>query len=582
MSLNSTSLQLDIVSNVIDTKVCLYPLGPDYVPHCLPCEYTLQNNFYQVYFALVLYFVFTIMPPRPAKRRNRPVSLNPKTMSLQELNALPRNSLILLASARNLVTTGTKTRLAQRVFEHEQAGTHAPQRETPTALNENPLDVGRPQPPDRQQMPSVSTFSPDQLLQLREIIAEVVAPQRSDQIAGLPQDIPLLSPASVLNSGPATGLNAPNALPNTSNATSGEFQDGGLSQPQLVPSLLPTALPGSLGVPVHQPPHESTLPPLPEKIRTKITKHHAVPPPRPNSRCGTNSCSQVSTDPLAHRLAFLQSQAIANSTRRSYQAGIRRYSAFCTSKGWQCFPATENTLRFFAAYLADQVSFKTIKLYLAGIRFAHTENSLPDPFQEAPLLHLLLRGIKRTVGLSSRQRLPITMSLLRQIKEELARASDLLPSDKLMLWSAFTLAFYGFLRSSEFTAPSATQFNPLVHLSNSDVSFNSGGCLTLHLKSSKTDPYRQGCTLLIAPSHRSVCAVRALKSTSPRVPSTALPRFTYSSLETTSPGLKSPPSFVLFSNVSEYQQSSTHPTASGSVPQLLQQKLACRLGLSRH
>ena len=190
------------------------------MPHCLPCQHTLHNKFYQVYFALVLYFVFTFMPPRPAKRRNRPVSLNPKTMSLQELNALPRNSLILLASARNLVTTGTKTRLAQRVFEHEQAGTHAPQRETPTALSENPLDVGRPQPPDRQQMPSVSTFSPDQLLQLREIIAEVVAPQRSDQVAGLPQDIPLLSPASVLNSGPATGLNAPNALPNT---TSGEF-----------------------------------------------------------------------------------------------------------------------------------------------------------------------------------------------------------------------------------------------------------------------------------------------------------------------------------------------------------------------
>ena len=59
---------------------------------------------------------------------------------------------------------------------------------------------------------------------------------------------------------------------------------------------------------------------------------------------------------------------------------------------WQSFPATETTLRFFAAYLADQVSVKTIKLYLAGICFAHTKNSLPDPFQEAPLLHLLLRG----------------------------------------------------------------------------------------------------------------------------------------------------------------------------------------------
>ena len=185
---------------------------------------------------------------------------------------------------------------------------------------------------------------------------------------------------------------------------------------------------------------------------------------------------------MAARLTFLQSQAIADSTRRSYQAGIRRYSNFCASRGWPSFPATETTLRFFAAYLADQVSFKTIKLYMAGIRFAHTENSLPDPFLAAPLLHLLLRGIKRTLGLTSRQHLPITMTLLQQIKEELARAPDYLP---LMLWSVFTLAFYGFLWSSVFTSPSPSQFNPLVHLSTINVSFTSTRCLTLHLKASK-------------------------------------------------------------------------------------------------
>ena len=161
------------------------------------------------------------------------------------------------------------------------------------------------------------------------------------------------------------------------------------------------------------------------------------------------------------------------------------------------FPATETTLSFFAAYLADQVSFKTIKLYLAGIRLAHTENSLLDPFQEAPLLRHLLCGVKHTVGLSSRQQLPITMTLLRQIKEELARAPDFLPFDKLMLWWAFTLAFYGFLCSSKFTSPSATQYNSLVHLCFTDVSFTSEGCLTLHLKSSKTDPFHQGYSHLI-------------------------------------------------------------------------------------
>ena len=143
---------------------------------------------------------------------------------------------------------------------------------------------------------------------------------------------------------------------------------------------------------------------------------------------------------------------------------------------------------------------------MAGIRYAHVENSLPDPFQDAPLLHLLLRGIKRSMGLSSRcRRLPITMALLRQLKDELRRAPDILPQDKLMLWSAFTIAFYGFLRSSEFTAPSTTQFNPLVHLCLTDVSFTTEGSLQLNLKSSKTDPYRQGCSRLIAPSISTFC-----------------------------------------------------------------------------
>jgi len=101
------------------------------------------------------------------------------------------------------------------------------------------------------------------------------------------------------------------------------------------------------------------------------------------------------------------------------------------------------------------------------------------------------------------------MSLLWKLKAELAQAPDILPRDKFMLWSAFTLAFFGFLRSSEFTSPSTSHFNALSHLSG--ISFNSDGSLSLHLKSSKTDPYRQGCSLLIAPSGQSICAVRAIR-----------------------------------------------------------------------
>ena len=69
-----------------------------------------------------------------------------------------------------------------------------------------------------------------------------------------------------------------------------------------------------------------------------------------------------------------------------------------------------------------------------------------------------------------------------QIKMELSRAPDITPQDKLMLWSAFTLAFYGFLGCSKFTSPSTTQFNPLVPFSRSDISFSLDGSLCLQLK----------------------------------------------------------------------------------------------------
>ena len=101
--------------------------------------------------------------------------------------------------------------------------------------------------------------------------------------------------------------------------------------------------------------------------------------------------SSLGQDPLEHHLEFrLQSQAIADSIHRTYLAGVRGYITFCTSRQWQSFPARESTLRYFAACLANEVSYRTVKLYMASIRFFHIENNHPDSFQDAPLLHLLL------------------------------------------------------------------------------------------------------------------------------------------------------------------------------------------------
>ena len=96
-------------------------------------------------------------------------------------------------------------------------------------------------PPSRsagRQQPSPtpgSQFSPDQLGQLRELIAETIGSQRSGprEAPGLLEDVPLMSPASPLNIVAITateqnlnGVTLPNVI-----------QDGGLSLSKFVPSL---------------------------------------------------------------------------------------------------------------------------------------------------------------------------------------------------------------------------------------------------------------------------------------------------------------------------------------------------------
>ena len=266
-------------------------------------------------------FYSSIMPPRPSKRRNRPVSLDPKSLTLAELDALPRNSLILLASARNLVTTGTKSRLAQRVYEHERANGYqtqatGPRRPAPTMSNVNPevsTDADRPlSSPGLQQLSSGSQFLHDQLSQLREIIAEVIGPQRtdSDQALGLPTDVPPLSPACGLNS----------VLNNTSGQIAKSLphvlQDGGRSQHQPVPSL-PSAPQGSAPLMHLGAQNDLTLPPLPEKLRSKIAKREYIDfndllsdnmYPHPSFASSQNN-STLTVDPQdATTLAFVPSQ----------------------------------------------------------------------------------------------------------------------------------------------------------------------------------------------------------------------------------------------------------------------------------
>ena len=174
-----------------------------------------------------------------------------------------------------------------------------------------------------------------------------------------------------------------------------------------------------------------------------------------------------------------QSLGVAPSTRHTYRTGVRSYQQFCNQFNIQQFPATSLTLHYFCTSIAQRVSYKTIKVYLAGIRLEHLKRGLHDP-TDNKLLQLLCTGIKRSQGNTSRTRLPITIDLLRSLKTQLRNDSSYSLLEKRLLWSALTQAFYGFLRASEFTSSS---------LQWSDVQF-SATTVAIDLRQFKTDPFR--------------------------------------------------------------------------------------------
>ena len=184
-----------------------------------------------------------------------------------------------------------------------------------------------------------------------------------------------------------------------------------------------------------------------------------------------------------------------------------QFRSFCSKYHITPFPASPLTIRYFCAYLAhfQHIKHSTIKTYLAGIRLYHIESGHADPTNDE-LVHYLCTGIKQLQGAT---RLPITINILKTLKHELHVSTSITVYNKRLLWAAFTLAFYGFLRVSEFVAPSLTQYAPQSNLTVRDTTLQHNQ-IHLHIKQSKTNPFRASHTILIAATQTSTCPVRAL------------------------------------------------------------------------
>ena len=73
-------------------------------------------------------------------------------------------------------------------------------------------------------------------------------------------------------------------------------------------------------------------------------------------------------------------------------------------------------------------------------------------------------------------------------------------------------AFFGFMRISEFTSARAKSFNSQDTLCIPDIKQSDDLSYLIHIKASKTDPFRSGVHIRLAPNNTTLCPVQAMRS----------------------------------------------------------------------
>ena len=209
---------------------------------------------------------------------------------------------------------------------------------------------------------------------------------------------------------------------------------------------------------------------------------------------------------------------IAPSTARTYNAGISKYVDLCSKLSVSPTPTSEQLLcRFVTSLARDNISHNTMKVYLAAVRQYHIQRGHVMPqIDSMPKLSQILRGIRISRAadpqmISRPLRHPVTPEILRQIRQ--AWEKEGLNSDKVMLWAAFLLAFYCFLRSGEVCVAVGEDFDEHRDLTPQDIAIDNVSnpqMLKVHIKCSKTDPFRAGTDIFIARTKDDLCPVAAM------------------------------------------------------------------------
>ena len=227
---------------------------------------------------------------------------------------------------------------------------------------------------------------------------------------------------------------------------------------------------------------------------------------------------------LATLLASTANFSLARSTWSTYNTALSQLKACSTELNQNLdLPLSESqTLTFVGWLLEKDLKASTIESYLAGLRQGQIAQGLGESTLRTPLVNQVISGRKNQLITENSldptpTRMPVTPKMLLLIKKDLITA-DMDKLDKLLIWSACTIMFYGAFRGGEILPKKENSFDPAVTLLNRDVLLTTcrvqreqTEILQICLKTDKTNRTGQPSVIDIYRNNSDSCPIAAWK-----------------------------------------------------------------------
>ena len=206
----------------------------------------------------------------------------------------------------------------------------------------------------------------------------------------------------------------------------------------------------------------------------------------------------------------LLESSLAKSTHVTYSRGVSNFMKFRSIQGLpDLWPAPQqHVIGFIAQMSLEGKAAATINTYISAIAYIHKINGWWDPAGNF-IIRKLREGCKRQNNHVDSRR-PVTILVLQRLLLSLPAICSS-SYESYLFRSAFSLAFFGFMRVGEFTVTSIK--GDWAHiLLPSDVSFSEDqSMLSLSIRSSKTDQRGKGVVLQLERQQNvAICPVKAL------------------------------------------------------------------------